>query len=43
MPDDLKNYEAPTFIGMIPREVAGPVLLGLLALCLILDRIGAFA
>jgi hypothetical protein len=43
LPNDLRNYEAPTFLGMIPAEVARNILLGLVGLCLLLDRIGAFA
>jgi len=43
MPEDLKGYKAPTFIGMIPPEVAGYIILGLVGLCLLLDRLGAFA
>jgi hypothetical protein len=43
MPDDLKNYEAPTFIGMIPPEVAGYIIFWIVALLMLLDQLGAFA
>ena len=42
LPNDLKGYEAPTFIGMIPPQVAGRYVAYLLAALMLLDMLGAF-
>ena len=41
MNEDLKNYQAPTFLGMIPPQVAGYILLGIVGLLMLLDALGA--